>query len=141
MEDIIQCVEIYYNLNDHSFIKVSKERATKILLQFCKQNKFVRILLNQNNEIEAWLYADIVQAYHSDERMFQQIYYASNQKGVRAYRNVIDLHNSMIDEARARNIKLLISQGSHMDELNVFSRILEKDGWQRRGHTALKRLA
>ncbi len=131
---------MYYALNDHSFIKVSKDRSIKFLLQFCKQNKFVRILLNSKDEIEAWIYADIGQPYHCDDKVMQQMYYASNQTGVRAYRNVVDLHNALLEEAKLRNISLVMSQGSHLDEQNVFTRILEKNGWDRRGHIALKRL-
>jgi hypothetical protein len=140
LEDVVICVEMYANLNDHSFVKISKERSLRYLLQACKQNKFVRILLNQQDEIEAWIYADVFMPFHSDEKMLQQIYYASNKEGVKAYRHVVSLHEAMLDEARLRNISLAISQGSHMDETNVFSRILEKSGWERRGHTALKRL-
>jgi hypothetical protein len=139
-DDIMACVDLYFNLNDPSFLTPCKSNCYKNLLQFAKQNKFIRLKLDDNNKIVAWIFAAKVQSYHSDSPMFQQMYYASSNKGVKAYRDVVDLHNAMIVEAEQLKLSLVISQGSHMDENNTFSRILEKNGWERRGHTALKRL-
>lgn len=139
-DDIRACIDLYCDLNDPGFLTVCKDNCYKHLSQFARQGKFIRLKLDNDDKIIAWIFAAKVQSYHSASPMFQQLYYASSNKGIKAYRDVIDLHEEMIQEAKRLNIPMVISQGSHMDENNTFSRILEKNGWDRRGHTALKRL-
>lgn len=141
VSDIVACVEMYYNLNDHSFIEISKEESVKNLLRFSRQKEFVRMLLNDNDEIIAWIFASKAKPYHSAEIIFQQFYYASNQKGLKAFRSVILLHEEMIEEAARLDLKVVLSSGSHLDDDFTFARILEKSGWQRRGYLASKRLS
>ena len=138
--DIRESISLYYKIHDNTFIQPCVETLFKHLLQFARQGKFIRLKLDNDDKIIAWIFAAKVQSYHSASPMFQQMYYASSNKGIKAYRDVIDLHEEMIQEAKRLNIPMVISQGSHMDENNTFSRILEKNGWDRRGHTALKRL-
>jgi hypothetical protein len=127
-------------LNDFSFLNVDYNNAFKHLLHFTKSGKFVMMKVDNDDNIVAWILALKTQSYHSAEPMLQQVYYASSRKGVKAYRDVVDLHEAMIEEAQRVGLPMVISQGSHLDEDNTFSRILEKNGWERRGHTALKRL-
>lgn len=138
--DIKACIDLYCDLNDPSFLTICKDNCYKHLSQFARQNKFIRLKLDNDDKIIAWIFAAKVQSYHSASPMFQQMYYASSNNGIKAYRDVIDLHEEMIQEAIRLDIPMVISQGSHMDENNTFSRILEKNGWDRRGHTALKHL-
>jgi hypothetical protein len=46
----------------------------------------------------------------------------------------------MIEEAKRLDIHLAMSTGSHLDENNTFTKILERYGWERRGHVAIKKL-
>lgn len=139
LADIRECVTLYANLNDYSFLDVSIEKSVQALLQKVRADKFVRMKLF-NNEIVSWLYADSVELSHSEDRILQQIYYASKLKGIAAYRSVVELHSLMEDEGRKLGKTLLTSPGSHLDENNTFAKILEKNGWQRRGFLAIKNL-
>lgn len=139
IKDIRYCVDMYYDLNDHSFLEVSKEQSYKNLLTLCKRNRFVRVL-KHNNIIIAWIYADIVVPLYYDKKVYQQLFYASDQTGIKAYKSVVMLHDELIKEAINKEIKVIISQGSHMDEDYTFTKILEKNGWDRRGYIAIKNI-
>jgi len=140
IQDIADCVSLYSKLFDKSFIEPDEKHWTATMLRFVSAGKFFRIKLDDNDNIVAWISAIQTQAYHSTVPMLQQHYYASNREGVNAYRDVVDLHSELINEAIRLNLKLVISQGSNFDEKNTFTRILEKNGWERRGSIALKRL-
>lgn len=139
-EEILDCVNLYYNLNDHSFIEIDKKECIKNLTKIILDKEFVRIL-KHNDKIIAWLWARKVQALHSIIPMFQQMYYACSEKGFLAYKSVVLLHEAMIEEAKRQRISFAISQGSHMDPDNTYVRILERNGWERRGHVAIYRIA
>ena len=139
LSDIESCVKIYEALNDFSFIRMSTKASIQNISQFVRRNKFMRMKV-VDNEIVAWILCEKSKPYHQEEFQFQQTYYASKRSGLQAYRDVLDLHNAMIEEARLQNIPVVVSLGSHMDSENTFARILEKNGWERRGYAALKRL-
>jgi hypothetical protein len=141
IEDIAACVEIYNSINDHSFLHMDVETSFSNFLKLSKQGFFMRLLVDDTGVVRAWIFASKVKPVHSDRFSFQQDYFASNLSGVKAYKAVVLLHEAMIEEATRLNIGTAISQGSHMDETFTFTRILEKQGWQRRGHIAVKRLS
>lgn len=138
-QDLIDCVELYYNLNDHLFIDVDKNICYSNISKLYKQDNFIRVI-EKENKIIAWMLATKVQPLHTLYPMLQQLYYACNQTGFIAYKCVIMLHEALVEEAKRLNLRMCISQGSHMDPENVFVRILEKQGWERRGHTAILKL-
>lgn len=139
LSDLKNCIEIYYSLNDHSYINVDKDESLQNLKQFYYKRDFIRIV-KRENKIIAWILAIKNKQLHSKEFHLQQLYYACSEKGFTAYRCVILLHEAMIEEAKRIKVNLLLSQGSHLDENNTFTKILERNGWDRRGHTALYRL-
>lgn len=139
LQDIKDCVEIYHQLNDHSFIDMSVEESIRTISMFARQNKFIRVK-KVDNETVAWIMCEKTKPYHQTEFQLQQVYYASKRSGIAAYKDVIDLHDAMIKEAKDKNIPIVISTGSHMDPENTFTRILARVGWERRGYVALRRL-
>ena len=139
LKDIIDCVNIYESYNDFSFINMSTQESIKSISQFVRLNKFMRIKL-ESDKVVAWILCDKAKPMHQEEIQFQQIYFASMNTGIKAYRDVIDLHNEMLKETKRLGLKMAISSGSHMDEKFTFTRMLERNGWQRRGYVALKRL-
>jgi hypothetical protein len=138
-ENIQECVEMYLAMNDEGFLPSDLDFSVKSLNHLVRLNRFVRMAV-RDNEILGWIYGDKCQNYHSLNLMFRQQYFCTNQKGATAARVVKFLHDELEQEARNLNIPIVISQGSHLDEANVFTKILEKHGWERRGHTALKHL-
>lgn len=139
LSDLKFCIELYYNLNDHFFITVDKNESLKNLIELFYKRNFIRII-KKDSKIIAWILAIKNKQMHSKEILLQQVYYASSEKGFLAYKCVVLLHNEMLEEAKKLKVDLALSQGSHLDENNTFSRILEKNGWDRRGHTAIYRL-
>lgn len=138
-EEVEYCVQMYYDLNDHDFIDVDFDTSFKTLFQLVRRKRFIRVL-KDDNKIIAWIYAEKVQLSHMAYPVLQQMYYASNQQGIKAVRCVKLLHQELIEHAIELNLDTVISPGSHMDPNFVFAKILEKDGWDRRGFIAIKRL-
>lgn len=137
--DIAACVDLYRALSDEAFITSDRNSAIRNLWALVRQRRFVRCI-RRNGVIEAWIYADRVHLPHRATPHFQQIYYASSVSGIRAARYVVALHDIAAEYAKAEGYDLITSPGSHMDPDNVFARILEKNGWQRRGYLAAKAL-
>lgn len=137
LDDIDTCVKMYLSQNDESFIPASYEKAYHILNQLVKRNKFVRMALNSEDEIIGWIYGDIGEIPHVETRVMEQKYFTTNQEGIGAVRVIKLLHNALIQEAVSKDIKLITSHGNHLDENNVFVKILEKQGWERRGYLAI----
>jgi adenine deaminase len=94
----------------------------------------------KNNQIIGWIYATPGLNLHTKEKILQQIYFCSNQAGISAARVIKVLHEELIEEAKRLDIKLVMSTGSHFDEDNTFTKILERYGWERRGYIAIKKL-
>jgi hypothetical protein len=135
--EIEYCVRMYMDLNDEQFMPASFETSYRTLFSKCRQGHFIRCI-KDNSKIIAWIYADQVQLMHTNYRNFQQIYYCSDQTGVKAYRSVVMLHNEMWLYSENLSTRYCVSIGSHNDEYNTFSRILEKNGWHRRGYAAYR---
>lgn len=139
-EEVEYCVQMYLDLNDSEFIDADFDTSFKTLFQLVRLKKFVRVLKQEEEEIIAWIYAEKVKIAHMAYPVLQQMYYASNQTGIKAARCVKLLHRELITHAKEINIDTILSPGSHMDSNFVFAKILEKDGWERRGFLAIKRL-
>jgi hypothetical protein len=75
----------------------------------------------------------------SNELSFCQDFYATNLKGVSAGKAVVAAHKDLLEYAIKMKAKYVMSSGSHMDDNNVFARLLEKSGWQRRNFLCIYR--
>ena len=138
-DDVNVCVNMYYDLNDHSFLYVEKRVSTASFLRLLGGDGYFRCVRNHYREILAWSCFVTEVPLHSSVSQFRQLYYASNQNGLAAARCVKLLHRDAVAQAGRLRLRTVISQGSHMDEKNILVKILEKDGWDRRGHTAMYR--
>jgi hypothetical protein len=139
LEDIHFCVDMYLKLNDESFIPADKQLAYDNLSNLVRRNKFVRMAVKED-KIIGWIYAIPGLNLHTKEKILQQSYFCSNQTGISAARVIKFLHQELIEEAKRLDIKLVMSTGSHFDEDNTFTKILERYGWERRGYIAIKKL-
>ena len=136
--EVAHCADMYLQLAGDSFLPTSREAAIHNLWVHVRLKHFVRCLRNEHDVITAWIYAAPILHEHADYYVFQQIYYAANLTGIPAVRAVVSLHDALYEEACRLNCKYTLSLGSHMDEANVFARILARNGWTRRGHAAAR---
>lgn len=126
---------MYLALNDESFMGTSRAHALANLWTHVRLKHFVRCL-RHDGQIVAWILAVPMQHEHADYVVLQQLYYASNQTGLRAAKCVLLLHDALYAHALTTDCKYVLSMGSPYDEANVFSRLLERAGWTRRGYAA-----
>jgi len=131
------CVDLYIKLNDETFIPASRRRSLERIHELVKGGSFFRVL-EDDGKIRAWILANRVKPDHVDQVIFIQHYYGSDLMGVKAAKAVKMLHEALIEEAIRLNVSRVMSTGNHLDEANVFTRILEKSGWDRRGYVATK---
>ena len=138
-KEIIEVIELYSAINDEEFMPVHKEYAYRNIWMHVKQKKFHRLYL-EDNIIIGFIFCSPFQNYHFCGRLFAQEYFFTNAKGRKACNVIKILHNEMIKEAVRLKCNAVVSAGSHLDEDYTFTRILEKQGWLRRGHLAVKYL-
>ena len=137
IKDVEFCADMYLALNDDSFLPTDRRTSIASLHRLARGGKFVRAL-KKDGLIVAWIYADLVHLSHSDLTFFQQLYYASAETGLAAYRCLVQLHEEMYAHARTTKADYCLSACSPMDTTQVLARALEKNGWKRRGFLAAK---
>ncbi|MDB4575356.1 hypothetical protein N9112_00170 [bacterium] len=138
-QDLRMCAEMYAAISDPTFLPFDVEKGIKKLAEMRRQG-FVRMLVDDSGTPLAWIVAVKATPHHLHYPVMQQLYYCSDSHGALAYRCVRLLHESLVTEGIRVGAEYAMSTGSHMDEGNVFARILEKSGWQRKGHTAVLKL-
>jgi hypothetical protein len=137
--EIKTCVDMYFNYaKNDDFMECDLEFAYANLDTAVRLKKYVRALRDEtDSSIIAWIYADTGKSMHSKKKTLQQHYYASNQKGLKAYRCIQLLHRDLIIYAEEKGFEIVASAGSHLDGNNTYTRILEKLGWIRRNYLAI----
>jgi hypothetical protein len=128
--DIDKCVEMYIAKNYFPF--ADPVASKKNLHKLVRSGAFNRTLI-YDGEIIAWILCRPYTVLHLNEPVFQQTYFCSNRFG---YRSVELLHKEMI---KASPVDLLFSESSFTDTTNIFTRMLEKLGWNRKGSLAWSR--
>ena len=130
------CVDMYLAMNDETFIPASKVESLKALIQFTRQGQYVKACYH-NDELIAWLYAVEGRVSHMNFDVVEQKYYACSKHGVQSFNAIKALHADLVAHAERLRYPMVISQGSPFDKDNVYARILEKNGWERRGFLAV----
>ncbi len=128
---------MYLALNDYSFLPADRNFAIQNLSLSVRRKKFVRALVDEDDKIVSWIFADSNNSLHMKTNILQQYYYCSNLKGIAAFKSVKILHDALIDYAEKMGYEIVMSPGSHLDEDHTFTRILEKLGWERRGYVGI----
>jgi hypothetical protein len=137
-QELLACADIYISYNN-DFLKVDERWAHKQILDYWRQKNYIRVIWHEG-QIVGFIAAIYCASKHSPEYRLLQEYYCTNLKGFSAAKAVRAAHRDMIEYATRRGIGLIQSPGSHMDSDNTFVRILEKDGWERSGYLAQRRL-
>jgi hypothetical protein len=145
------------------YMKVRTARPSEIKYcfeQYMKQNDWLpattegykkfRSILNRDPDKQLWvaehngslvgfLYADKLHPIHMPFPVYQQLYCCTWDRGTVAAMAVKKLHERLFEEAEKRKLPLALSTGSHLDEDYVFTRMLERFGWERRGYLAARK--
>jgi hypothetical protein len=137
--DIETCIDIYLPQNQEHMLPSDRATACNTMRVLLARGAFCRALW-VDGKIHAWLLASAMQREFIKEPVLQQVFFGSDLKGTQAYNAVVALHLEMEKEAVRRGINLLISTGSNQDPDNTFTRILERNGWNRSGYLATRRL-
>jgi len=130
-QDIVDCVDMY--VSKDQWIPVSKQESLTNLYTAWKTDKFIRVV-KDNGEIIGWLFATITKLPHQAFTSYYQNYCCTNSSSIKNYKAIKLLHEALIEDAEEKEIPLIYSGGSHLDETLIFPRILESLGWDRRGY-------
>jgi hypothetical protein len=136
---ITTCADLYLAHSDDHAIPTHRPTAIANLTRLIPGN-FFETILDKDVNVSAWMLGLETGSPHHNKRQFQQNYYASNLHGVAAVKAILTLHDSFEDYCRKKKGDIIVSSGSHLDERNVFARVLEKHGWIRRHYLAIKHL-
>ena len=130
-EDFQRCAQMYY---DYASDFVPKSAAV-----FCKWLQCLRpaggvSVCRYKGEIIAFIAYGKRQLEFHNTFVVQQLFFCSDTGPIMAVRATRLLHAEMVTWGRRNRCSLALSAGSHEAESDVFLRILEKDGWQRKGY-------
>jgi hypothetical protein len=132
---LAKCVEMYAALNDYSFINIDTKFCYESIVKHWKTLQYIKLIID-NNQLVGFIMATSAMSKHSKDRYMLQEYYCTNLNGFKSAKAVKLSHNDLVEYAKKNKYKFVYSQGSHMDPEHVFTRLLEKFGWDRRGHIA-----
>jgi hypothetical protein len=135
-DEVVECIRLYIQYNDEELFHADPEIALASFLMMLNRGAFIRVL-EEGAKIRGWILAQISRKEFIKEPVLQQCFYCSDFTGVKSVKAVRMLHAALVEEAHYRRIRYVFSTGSYMDTDNVFARILEKEGWKRRGYLAV----
>ncbi len=133
-----KCVDMYIDIYENEIIPLDRDKSLLSMRRHVAAGQFFKVI-EDNGEVIAWIAGAVLEREFIAEKYMQQIYYCSNQKGMKAYRCVVLLHKALIEESKKLNIRHVLSTGSHADTENVFVKILGKNGWSVRNYLAIWR--
>jgi len=139
IKDVATCVDIYISRITTDFMEYDRQHAIMQFNQCLNNQHFCRMLVTDEDEIVAWVLGCAGSRLYTPTRFFQLSFLGSKLEGIKAYRAVVILHEALVEEAIKRGFNTVASQCSPYDEKMVLVKILEKNGWERYGHTAIKK--
>ena len=134
MAETVKCFEKYAERDD--WLPVTTRPAREFARKVLQANVFLQVAVD-NGEVVAFLYAEPEEILHMPFPVYKQKYFCSWCPGLKAARAVKELHSALIKFAEARGYALVMSTGSHFDPEYRFTRLLERQGWERRGYLAV----
>jgi hypothetical protein len=134
LQDLDEIVRMYLHYNDDSFMPADYKKTHANMIRSIRTG-FFRIVVDDDDSLIGAMLANVTDVRHMKKKVMRQDYFFSIG-GVKGYKAVVLLHEELVKEARTRKVDIVYSAGSFQDENNTFARILEKQGWQRRGYAA-----
>ena len=138
-EEIILACNIYMAQNDFTFLRIDSATCLQSMMLHWKQLKYIKII-EKDKKIVGFIMASLVTSRHCAAKHVVQDYYCTNLSGISSALAVKHSHRDLLEYAKKMRAAFVISQSSHMDAECIFTKLLEKDGWQRRNYVAIKHL-
>lgn len=135
-EDIEKCIDTYL-VQNKSVLRVDRQYAISRLYKHIIENSIA--LLIETEQGFAWILAAVSSTDLTPDKVILVRWYGSSFKGIPAANALKALHFALIDIANKKRINYIIASGSQLDEKNLYSKLLERFGWIREGHTAIWR--
>lgn len=136
--ELLLVADIYLKYDD-GFLPVNREVCYENIINHWRRLGYVRIIHHARRVI-GFIMASVVTTKHSKEKMLLQEYFCTDLSGFAAAKAVKLAHRDLVQHAANQRIVTVMSCGSHMDPDHTFTRILEREGWKRKGHVALIQL-
>ena len=131
-QELKGCIERAADTYSDPLFPIDSEYAVKNAWQLIKSGAMNKVI-EHDGQIVAFGLASVCSPYfHSRDREVQQTYYQTFVRGVTAVKALVCFHKTMIDYAATYRINKCTTS-SIMDSQDTFYRILEKEGWIRRG--------
>jgi hypothetical protein len=134
-DEIPGCAERYraYAMAKGLPFTVDRARATASLFN----SDYFRIISRDGRDV-GFISATVGCFGFSTERVLNQNFYFSELEGYSAHLAVKIAHEGLLEFARTARVKKVVSGGSYLDGDFVFVRLLERLGWTRHAHVAVK---
>lgn len=136
LEELKAAVDVYVNYAKNDIVPFSREESYTNMEAHWRSLKYVK-KITYKGAVVGIVCGDILKSFHGKHKFFNQMYYCTNLKGVLSVKAVQLAHRDIIEYASKYKLSYVISQASHNDTSFVFTRILEKDGWIRKGFMAI----
>jgi len=117
----------------------SKSAARRVAEQLLGDSTARLWVVEKGDMVVGFLFAYAMHHFHYPFSVYQQAYCCTWCKGASAARAVRLLHDVLYDEGVRQKYPIVVSSGSHLDEAFVFTRMLERFGWERRGYLAARK--
>jgi hypothetical protein len=127
---------MYLSRARDTFLPCSRSASFKSILERVRDDKSFIHVSEKDGTLTGFLVGQIVRLSHMDEDILQQTYFCTDTTKIETVRIIKRLHEDLLEFGRRNKIRFVLSSGSPVDTDNVFTRALEKYGWQRQGHLA-----
>jgi hypothetical protein len=138
-DELRHCVHFAADNYRDMYFPVDKHYFLQKMIKAVKEGLRVKVIL-KDNVIVAWGGIAVGAPYlHSPEKEVSQMYYQTTLQGFSAVKALILFHKSMIEFAASIGVGKCTTT-SIMDSQETFYKILDAEGWTRRGCAMVYRL-
>lgn len=133
---ISSCIDGYLaRVTESPLLPIERESCIDFFKSSLKSG--VVITVWQFEKVVGFLIANKGMSALTKDQILQQAFFNSILSGVLAVKAVMITHRLLIQVARLKGYKHVVSMCSSYDKEFVFNRILQKDGWMSQGHTSV----
>jgi len=122
-----------YEVYGDPLFPVTAESSYNMLSGFMSGMKYFKVMIDDTDKLVAWMAcSEGHDQHHSSIKAFSQIYYHTNLSSIKAVKALVMFHNHYFEFAQKMGAQVVITS-SYLPSKGVFTRVLEKNGWQEYG--------